>query len=133
MFIARWLCLLTRLYKYWTLLDQPHYNVQNPQHSKRNYGRSSEISSFHPVDINWWTEHVSFSLLFFTVQIVCINTLFPKLLKSADYLSNPASPCGPSYLSHLLVYISFVKCSHLVMCFLSYFLKWYIHFSLFTF
>jgi len=116
-FIAHWLCLLTRLYKYWTLLDQPHYSVQNPQYSKRNCGRSSENSSFHPVDINWWTEHVSFFLLFIIVEIVCIKALFPKLLNSADYLSNPASPCGPSHLSHLFAYISSVnKYSHLNVC-----------------
>jgi len=63
------LCFLTSLYKYWTLLDQPDYNAQNPQHSKpsdkRIYGHSNDNSIFRPVDINWWTDNVSVILFLF--------------------------------------------------------------------
>jgi hypothetical protein len=63
MFATHPLYFHTRLYKYWTLCDQPGYNAQNPQHSKRSYGRSGDNSSFRPVDINWWTDQVWVQLL----------------------------------------------------------------------
>ncbi|PNF41140.1 hypothetical protein B7P43_G04231, partial [Cryptotermes secundus] len=54
--ISLWHLPAIRLYKYWPLLDQPHYNAQNPQHSKGSYSHGSDNSSYQPVVINWWTD-----------------------------------------------------------------------------
>ncbi|KDR17610.1 Neuroblastoma-amplified sequence, partial [Zootermopsis nevadensis] len=88
--ISIWYLPAIRLYKYWTLLDQPGYNVQNPQHSKRSFSHDSDNSIFRPVDINWWTDQAVIIARYSGAISVCSVANLRNLLgESPEFLAGP--------------------------------------------
>lgn len=46
-----------RPYKKWGLTEQPNYNATNPESVKLRK-LPQGLSEFHPIDVNWWSDHV---------------------------------------------------------------------------
>ncbi|XP_069692436.1 NBAS subunit of NRZ tethering complex-like isoform X2 [Periplaneta americana] len=89
--ISLWHLPAIRLYKYWSLQDQPDYDARNPQHTKRSpHSRSGDFSIFRPVDINWWTDQAVIVARHSGAISVCsVGSLRNLLGESPEFLAGP--------------------------------------------
>lgn len=61
--VSLWRVPTLKLQKQWKLMEQPDFNKKNPNQSVKLYNNiPKDYSEFHPFDIKWWSDNVSFKL-----------------------------------------------------------------------
>nr|CAD7198940.1 unnamed protein product [Timema douglasi] len=90
-----------RLYKFWSLREQPDYNVRNPlvERGKAHSTITPDDSEFHPIDINWWSDQAVIIARFCGAVSVCAVANLRNLLgESPEFLAGQpqvSALCNP--------------------------------------
>nr|CAD7430441.1 unnamed protein product [Timema monikensis] len=90
-----------RLYKFWSLREQPDYNVRNPlvERGKTHLTMTPDDSEFHPIDINWWSDQaVIISRFCGAVSVCAVANLRNLLGESPEFLAGQpqvSALCNP--------------------------------------
>nr|CAD7605992.1 unnamed protein product [Timema genevievae] len=99
--IIGWLRPCLRLYKFWSLREQPDYNVRNPlvERGKTRLTITPDDSEFHPIDINWWSDQAVIIARFCGAVSVCAVANLRNLLgESPEFLAGQpqvSALCNP--------------------------------------
>nr|CAD7398642.1 unnamed protein product [Timema cristinae] len=90
-----------RLYKFWSLREQPDYNVRNPlvERGKTHLTMTPDDPEFHPIDINWWSDQaVIISRFCGAVSVCAVANLRNLLGESPEFLAGQpqvSALCNP--------------------------------------